>query len=325
MLKSNFNVYLNCMCIHLNMRRWTLSGVFVAKQTIATLLLLFTFTSTASAVDYSPENLKWTNLKYTGSKLFVSLKTSISIDTVSKSEAEAAFIIPPEGKGKAAVSNEIVKINVNNAISSVLGGSNSDFTTWLEPNTEVLQRTSVYGGIKEWYRTYRFMDGKVYSDKRKPAKKSEKGKTWDHWTKISPGYSVLDEDEKKIIISEPEVLAYLVGVADLEKKGDAVTFNTFDKKGVVALTASVIDEKMVSVDYQLQQGDKASRVNKKVQALEVQLTFNPIRAGVKLRERYKTDIRMLVDPELKVILKISGDMDYAGHVTFRLESLVLKP
>jgi len=195
------------------MKLWVMKDCSIVQKILfATFLLLF-LDSTSYATEYSPDNLKWSNLKYSGSKFLMSMNTSVSVDLISDAQAKEELITTPEGNGKAPASNQIVKINVKNKVI----GSDTDFTVWVEPDTTVLQRTSIYGGIKEWYRTYRFMGDKVFSDKRKP-KSSEEGKTWDTWTNKRPGFYALDDVEQSVVVSESEALFYLIGVADLEKK-----------------------------------------------------------------------------------------------------------
>lgn len=297
----------------------------VLQKCIISLFVLFFLVPTSFATEYSVDRLKWNGLKYSGSKLFMSLNSAVKLDVISKDEASKALIKPPKGDGKSAQSDHVVKINIQNSVV----GSQTDFTVWLEPDTTVLQRTSIYGGIKEWYRTYRFMDDKVFSDKRKPAKSSEEGKPWSTWTNKRPGFYALDEMEQSVVVSESEALFYLIGIADLEKKGDEVTLNVYDRNGVIAATVKVIGTKKVSVDYLVKQGGKSSRVNKKVTALEVVLEAKPIKEDGSLDDfkfmGYKDDIRMLIDPELNAILQMSGSIDYVGDVTIRLEQISLKP
>ncbi len=307
------------------MKLWMMHTYSVVQKIIFTVFVLFFLTSTSYASEYSTDNLKWSDLKYSGSKFLMSMNTSVSVELISDTQTVKELIMTPEGEGKVPTSNQTVKVSVQNKVI----GSETDFTVWVEPDTTVLQRTSIYGGIKEWYRTYRFMDDKVFSDKRKPAKSSEEGKPWDTWTNKRPGFYALDEVEQGIVVSESEALFYLIGVADLEKKGDQVTLNVYDRSGVIAATVKVIGTKKVAVDYVVKQGDKSSRVNKKITALELILEAKPIKEDGNLEEfkflGYKDDIRMLINPELNTILQISGSIEYVGEVTIRLDEIALKP
>lgn len=279
----------------------------------------------ASAADYSSEDLKWSRLKYSGSKFFMSLNASVSVDLISSEQAKEELIATPEGEGKAPRLNHVVKVSVQNSVI----GSDTDFKVWLDPDTTVLQRTSIYGGIKEWYRTYRFMDDKVFSDKRKPAKSSEEGKSWDTWTDKRPGFYALDEIEQGVVVSESEALFYLIGVADLKKKGDQVALNVYDRSGVISATVKVVGTKKVLVDYRVNKGGVSTRINKKITALELVLETKSIKEDGNLEAfkflGYKDDIRMLINPELNAILQISGTIEYIGEVTIRLEEISLKP
>jgi len=307
------------------MKLWVMNGCSIAQKVFFSVFVLLFIVSTSYATEYSPDNLKWSNLKYSGSKFLISMNTSVSVDLISDTQAIEELIVTPEGKAKAPISNKIVKVNVQNSVI----GSDTDFTVWVEPDTTVLQRTSIYGGIKEWYRTYRFMDDKVFSDKRKPAKSSEKGKSWDTWTNKRPGFYALDEIEQSVVVSESEALFYLIGVADLEKKGDQITLNIYDRSGVIEATIKVVGTKSVSVDYRVKKDNKSSRINKKITALELVLEAKSIKKEGNLEEfkflGYKDDIRMLINPELNAVLQISGSIEYVGEVTIRLEEISLKP
>lgn len=307
------------------MKLWDLKRLRIAKISCFAAFLAFFYAPVSVAVEYSPDKLKWNTLTYSGSKFFMSMDTSVSVDLISNDQAKQELIKPPEGDGKHPVSNEIVKINVQNKVV----GSDTDFTVWLEPNTSVLQRTSIYGGVKEWYRTYRFMDNKVFSDKRKPANRSEKGEPWQSWSNLYPGFFTLDDSEKSVVISESEALFYLIGIADLNKVGDQTTLNIYDRSGVIAATVKVVGTTQLLVDYRVQQGGASTRVNKKIPALEAVMEARPIKAGGNLDEfkflGYKDDIRMVIDPELNTILQISGSIEYVGEVTIRLQQVSLNP
>lgn len=301
----------------------SLNGFWSLRKSFVATAFSMIFVSSSYAIDYSPKNLKWSELQYSGSKFFISLDTSVSVELISKQDATNELIATIEGEGKQPLSDEIVKINVKNSVV----GSDTDFTVWLEPDTTVLQRTSIYGGIKEWYRTYRFMSDRVYSDKRKPAKNSEEGESWKTWTNISQGFFKLDETEQSVTISESEALFYLIGIADLKKQGDKVSLNMYDRGGVINASVTVVGSKRVSVDYKAMQDGKTSRVKKKVVALEAIVDARSIKVDGNLEKfkflGYKDDIRLLIDPELNTILEISGAVEYVGNVTIRLEQVSL--
>ncbi len=307
------------------MKLWDKKRLRIAKISCFAAFWVFFYAPVSVAVEYSPDKLKWNHLTYSGSKFFMSMDTSVSVGLISNDQAIQELIKPPEGDGKHPVSSEIVKINVQNKVV----GSDTEFTVWLEPNTSVLQRTSIYGGVKEWYRTYRFMDNKVFSDKRKPANRSEKGEPWQSWSNLYPGFFTLDDSEKSVVISESEALFYLIGVADLNKVGDQTTLNIYDRSGVIAATVKVVGTTQLLVDYQRQQGGRSTRINKKIAALEAVMEARPIKAGGNLDEfkflGYKDDIRMMIDPELNTILQISGSIEYVGEVTIRLQQVSLNP
>jgi len=299
--------------------------IISARKRLFVVVLASLFLPLSEAADFSPDDLKWNHLKYSGSKLFMSMNTSVKLDVINKNEASQALIVPPEGLGKPVRSDQVVRINVQNSVI----GSKTDFTVWLEPDTTVLQRTSIYGGIKEWYRTYRFMGDKVFSDKRKPAKSSEEGESWDTWTNKRPNFYALDDVEQSVVVSESEAIFYLIGVADLAKVGDETTLNIYDRDGVIAAKIKVIGTKKVSVDYIVKHDGKSSRVKKKINALEVVLEAKSIKEGGNLDDfkflGYKDDIRMLINPELNAVLQISGSIEYVGEVIIRLEEITLKP
>lgn len=296
----------------------------ILKKSWIFVLFSLLYASSAYANEYSPADLQWNALKYSGSKFFISLDTSVSVEVISKDVAVNELISTIEGEGKQPLSDEIVKLNVKNSVV----GSETDFTVWLEPDTTVLQRTSIYGGIKEWYRTYRFMSDRVYSDKRKPAKSSEKGESWETWTNIAQGFFKLDETEQSATISESEALFYLIGIADLKTKGDKTSLNMYDRGGVINASVEIVGSKRVSVDYKVKKDGATSRVKKKVVALEAIVDARSIKADGNLEKfkflGYKDDIRLLIDPELKTILEISGAVEYVGNVTIRLEEISLK-
>lgn len=284
----------------------------------------FMFIATsAQSMELSPEALKWKSLEYSGSKFFISIDTSVSVDIIDKETAIKELITPIDGEGKSPTTDDVVKINVKNSVV----GSETDFTVWVDPDTTVLQRTSIYGGIKEWYRTYRFLNDKVFSDKRKPANSSEKGNPWHTWTNIGKGFFNLDESEQAVTISESEALFYLIGVADLSSKGDSVSLNMYDRSGVINASVTVIGTKRVLVDYQKLENGQNTRVKKKINVLEAVVDARSIKATGNLEKfkflGYKDDIRLLIDPELKTIIEISGAVEYVGNVTIRLEKIAL--
>ncbi|WP_250657785.1 hypothetical protein [Alkalimarinus coralli] len=301
----------------------SLKGFWRLGGSCFTLLFAILCTSSVQASEGTPEDLTWKSLKYAGSKFFISLDTEVNVEMISKEQAKGELITPKEGEGKAPISDKIVKINVKNSVV----GSDTDFTVWMEPDTTVLQRTSIYGGIKKWYRTYRFMTDKVYSDKRKPANGDEKDQPWSAWTDIAQGFFKLDDTEQKATISESEALFYLIGTAGLKKTGDSAELNMYDRGGVIKAVVNVIGAKRVFVDYRINKDGETTRVRKKVVALEAVVDAKSIKEGGNLEKfkflGYKDDVRLLIDPKLNAILEISGAVEYVGDVTIRLENITL--
>src|SRR5690606_21847843 len=106
------------------------------------------------------------------------------------SEQAVAWMLPLS-LGEALMPNQD-QIILQTLETKVMG-QQTKIETWLNPDAGILQRSSLYSGRKNWFRTYRYLPAGAYSVKRQPASKGEQNLPHNQWSDVSTRFYQLED------------------------------------------------------------------------------------------------------------------------------------
>ncbi|PIE43779.1 MAG: hypothetical protein CSA50_04045 [Gammaproteobacteria bacterium] len=266
-------------------------------------------------------SLEWRQLNYKGSKLFITLESHVTRKTITQQEA-LKELIPVRGQTvKLPMAPEVLKTRVHTSVM----GHESTFTLWQNPDLGVLQRNSLYTGLKNWFRTYRHLDTGVYSIKIKP-ESGENDQPWQSWSKRSENLYSIPKKAQEIVLSESEAIFDLIAQGQLQKPGDRTELFIYDRDDIIRAILEVQSKESISVKYRITQDGQESSVEITINALKTSLTTtsyldNKASSDFKFLG-YKNNIKLYIDPRRNIALRLSGKVDYVGDVVIDLQSVV---
>jgi len=285
--------------------------------------------SVAMAANSEDPDLHWQELEFTGSKLFISLSSTISRTRISAASAEAELLQAENLIAKEPDQNGVLKTQIKTKVL----GNESVYTLWQNPNLDALQRTTLYSGFRNWYRNYRFLPASVYSTKIEPAS-GEEDKPWQQWTDIRQSehdYKPNPESLSNQLSAKPLTgsAAIFNVLADntLTEIGDATTLVVFNRRGNFAVTLRVTGQQAIKAEYVQWLDGKKTKKKLTSKALVIKLEPTYLKSGSNDQNfkflGYKGDISVHYDPLHNLPLRISGEVDVAGRVTIYLEKVRL--
>ncbi len=292
--------------------------LFSNVSPIRLILMMIAFLPAAHASEApSPE---WKELSYQGSKMFITLLSQVARETLTRQEAMNELIPVAGQTARLPAKNEVLKTRVRTRVL----GNESTFTIWQNPDLGILQRNSLYTGLKDWFRTYRHLDSGVYSIKIKP-RPGEDGLPWQSWSKRSESIYRIPEEAEKIVVSESEAIFDLIAQGHLKKPGDTAELFIYDRDGIIRATLEAESVESIPVDYSVSRNGEKSTLKKTVSALKTNLWAssyldNKPNPDFKFLG-YKDNIRLYIDTQENIALRLSGKADYVGDVVIDLQSV----
>src|SRR5690554_6442995 len=299
----------------------TCAGTRRMAQAILIFLSLASPFAQASALNYDLANFKPATLSYKASKFFVSAEARIQQRIIPSEQAVGQLLALSQGEGLMPNQDQIILQTLETKVM----GQQTKIETWLNPDAGILQRSSLYTGRKNWFRTYRYIPAGAYSVKRQPASKGEQNLPHNQWSDVSTRFYQLEDVPLNHPLSETEALFYLLSVAKLSQPGDELQLPVFDKDEVIGI--SVVVEKRVTLPVNFKeitdQGEK--RISGKQEVLRARLSARPLGDQANASDfeflGYSGDVELYIDPQRRVILQMSGKYDYLGKVDIRLQEL----
>jgi len=278
---------------------------------------LLLLSSLASAGDFDPAKVKWSQLSFRTYVLFFTLEATVNLQKLTPAEAKSALLQVPDHNGVPPNQDFIYLLNSHTAKF----GRDSSLKLWFEGDLTPLQRTEIETGRKNIVRTYRFLPDGVYRRDLTPTE-TEKHKQPDQWTNHSTQNYSYPADMPPLKMTDNSAIFYAVSAASLVKKGDSVVFLTFDKKHINEVKLLCQGFADIEVDY-TEQSDSGNRhVYGNVKALRVSLQSKPLGKDIDNKDfmflGVKGDISIYLDPQYHIPLRVSGKADYVGHTDINL-------
>jgi hypothetical protein len=258
----------------------------------------------ATAGDYDPAQVKWSQLTFRTTVLFITLQATVGLEKLTASEAEPALIKPKTGEGVSPGQKDVYLLKSHTAKF----GRNSTLKLWFEGDLTPLQRMEIETGRKNIVRTYRFLPDGAFRRDLAPTK-GEKGQPPARWTKNSSHYYPYPDRLPPLKMTDNAAIFYAVSAAHLNKKGDKVVFLTFDKKHINEVTLLCEGFADIDANYFEQSKTGKKRIRGAVKALRVALQSRPIDRDKDKKDftflGVKGDINIYLDPKSHIPLQVT--------------------
>jgi len=284
-------------------------------------IISYPLLSLAQDLKLNPSRVKWTSLDYKTRVLFFGMKIEVQINQISQAASRAALLTPKHGEGMMPQVDPSYRIDLGTEIL----GRNSFISLWFDPDGTAFQRTQTDTGKKHRVKTYRILKNGYYSLQAKP-KENEKELPPNKWTDFGEGKNKFNKfPPAGTTIAEPTALYYLVSASPLNKPGDKFEQNIFTKHGIYRLDLLAVDYQNIEVDFESNQsGKKRAIYNDEFKTLHIRMkgeAIDPSVQGDFALFGLEGEIDLYLDPETRVLVQISGDMDIVGYTVIKLKAV----
>jgi len=307
-------------------RKWLSAGILTAISLLFSVLLSARTEPLAPANNLSLNHLNWSSLKYSASKLFISVDTHIKATLLNKKQAElqlkntnkkSDIILQPS-------SSTVLRLDMDSAFL----GQRSKISIWFNSDGSALQRTSQKSGHGLRYRRFRYTPDGAWSIKRHP-KPDEQNKPWQQWSNIDiDRYHIKAAKGNKLKLTEAEALFYFASVIPFNKIGNHFTTFIFSDNAVIKLEMKAEQRQKLTVNFIQKSGKSSTRIDKKINVMKVRIIASSYPPGSSKSKfsllGYKGDIDLYIDLKRHVIVQLSGKADYLGKVSFHLNEVIFR-
>lgn len=265
----------------------------------------------------------WSEIRMSGSKLFLSADARVSWRAVSGPTVAPDLLAVPAGTFTPLVpGNDLVELTYDARAT----GLRSRLSLLMDPATgAALQRTQHDQQGKLRVRTYRFGREGAYQRTFWPATPAEKSLPPARWTRTAEGLRAYPDAPGSRPVVEPIGLLYLVAASSLDQPGDSLDVLVFRRRDTQVVRIEVLPPRDVQVRYDELWPRGAVQRQGKVRPLRLGLTGLPVPGADPDEELELLGLRgrleLLLDPATRAPLQLSGDVKIVGSVTLRLAAV----
>ena len=270
-----------------------------------------------------PDRIGWSRVNLKATRLFMSMHAEIRIEQ-SPADAVTPSLREP-GRGNAVMPAAAV-VDMNYVTEGL--GRQTDVTLLMDPHEGyALQRVSLDSGNKQRFRVYRFTDIGAWHDTRWPVD-GEESLQPESWTEHSEGLRPYPDSVAGNPITEPTGLIYIAAASPLAKPGDRMEILTFARRHVHRVTLEVAEPETLPVEYREITAAGARTRKEKIQPVRILIRGQAVEDEDEEDEfdllGLRGDIELLLDPETRLPLRLSGNVRIVGRVKFAIEQAVLR-
>jgi hypothetical protein len=273
---------------------------------------------------FDPARVGWSEIRMTASKLFLTADARLSLRTVPGATIGPDLLpVADDQFTPVAPGTEVLEL----LYETRAVGRRSRITLLMDPfSGAAIQRTQHDQDGKMRQRTYRFGLEGAYQRTRFPATAGEKALLPERWTKTSEGLRAYATSPGQQPVIEPTGLLYAIGAAPLDQPGDTIDVLVRQHRDTQAVRIEVLTPHEVSVRYDELWPKGTVQRSGKVRPVRLSLQALPAPGGDAATDELELlglrgRLELLLDPDTRAPLQLSGDVKVLGSVTLRLAAV----
>ncbi len=268
-----------------------------------------------------PGRVGWTHIGLKATKFFLTASTEVR---VSVAETPCmAFLSPDQGTPVLAGPDTAVL-----TIDSEGLGIRSTATLWMDAQSgAALQYSVLDQGRRHRQRSYRYTDTGAFHWTRHPDR-GEEDAAAETWSKTESGMRDYPPTASGERIIDPIGLLYIISASDMSQPGDTIELVVYARRRIARLTITA--DRFVSFDDAIKGNDFARTLTAgrhPKEALLFRLTPRAMSANDDMEFDFlglSRDIEILLDPNTRLPLRISGKARIVGKLSIELQAATLK-
>lgn len=292
---------------------------------LSALLTLLLGLPAQSAIPPVNADVRWHQLEFQASKLFVSGKLQFELTELPADQARVQLLSVSQQQPIDPLSTTVSLLRVRSELMSNRG----EMRIWMDPvNYRVYQRARMTTGSNTRLKLYRYLQSAVYRV-RKESESSELQFDSSQWrTSSEQVIPLLADSSGSTAMHDPSALLLLASNSALSKTGDSMTTKVFTDKQFYAATLKVTGSKKIDAKYRLDDYSGSRNVAAKLDTLRIELTTKLASAAPE-EEAFEflglnSPIVIYMDPNSRLPLRVEGRQRRVGKVTVDLRKVRLQ-
>ena len=267
--------------------------------------------------------VRWSSLVYEASAFFVTLDTKVSLNKVNK-DSDLKFLVLED--------NEDVSLPRGDKFFRIDTfaegfGKNTRYQLWFDNDGSILQRKKIVKGDKNEIKIYRYSQCGHYRMRKKfPDEDFEE--SYDKWKMSEVGLTSYPASLcEGNTVYDANTLLYLISALNLKSAGYERQLQVVSRGRL--FTVKLHAKKMTSIyaDYKLRTQGEDETIEDDVNVLEVRIM--PVTDVKEELDSFKFlglkgRVRVYVDTEKQLILRLRGEVKVLGKVDINLKKAVLR-
>ncbi len=270
------------------------------------------------AARLDPQRVAWRSIQLDARKFFFKASTTANLQILPSGSVADRMLESDQGAA-VPLGPEVLEIDA----WSKFVGRKSRLRLYMQPATgQAIQYAQDRYGKRMRHRIYRYTDAGIFVRTHKPASPEEETLDWERWTDISQDWRALGPEAAEELVVDPLGLIYFIAAVDLGPGGQPVSLlSTSDRQlSRVTLTASAADSP--KVNFALQRPSGILKCKGEVPAIKIRVMGESLTAEEGEPFEFlglHGDIDMLLEPESRIVLQLSGKAPMVGDVTVKLK------
>ncbi len=271
----------------------------------------------------NPASPTWSEIAFHASKFLMSVDANLTIGTKEAMEITASLIEPGEGVAVEADAKVLEMIYITDGF-----GRHTEMNLLLNAGSgAALQRTTHDTGGRFRHRIYRFTDQGAYHKTRWPIGENEKKLPPVSWSERSEALRAYPPEAVNALVTDPTALLYIIAAAPLTSPGDRFEILAYVRKHVHRVQIEVTEPALVRVDYEQHSPQGSTKREGEMEAIRLAIRGDVLGDSDDSDEfellGLSGDIEVLMDPQTRAPVQLSGNVKIFGKVTFKAEKVVI--
>ncbi len=291
---------------------------------IVTALVLPSNLDAAPPTAGEPLPVQWVELEFTARELIVSVTSQVRYEHPAPSGT--AGILNPSGVQAKPAGADMARLSA----TSTLFGRTFDSELWIDPHdAAAFQLENTETGARNHQKTYRFLDSGIFYQLRQPQSATESTLPPDQWTDVStstiPAPAGLGPGD---VVTGPTALFALAASPALMKTGDSISAVVMSQEQYERITILVKGTVPANVSYTEVSGGTETPRSPTADALQLAVSTEPLDPNATQAFQLlglEGDLQILIDPETRIPLEISGQVKTFGSVALKLDRVTRRP
>ncbi|MCP4341462.1 MAG: hypothetical protein GY799_21910 [Desulfobulbaceae bacterium] len=272
------------------------------------------------------QDVSWAELVFKGSKLMNKITVKIKLTSGDELSDDQATKIggDPDDCSETVSGSKLLTVQSSSKGVGSSSGQYKEEIWFNEKDIHPDKRIRLNSGDAPWVKSYCWEDNGVRRLKILPGKSSEKKYPPSKWTKRTESFYEHPADASGCAtISDPSLIFYMISMLDLDRQ-EPFEICVFGRKQLHRVTIGQEKASAIKVSYKERPSSKEVAVKDTITAVVFSITTDNFASGGEKQEAYSflglnKDIRIFMDPEKRLPIRISGANNSIGGLVLDLK------